>query len=652
MAIQIWQSGDKIKNDRFHIIKQLGTGGFGITYLAEDTSRKQQIVIKTLNANQQSHPDFAQKQENFVKEGFTLRTFNHPHIVKVYEPIQIGDLWGLVMEYIPGQDLADYIIANGRLGEDEALNYINQIAQALDCVHQQKFFHRDVKPHNIMLRQDRGEAVLIDFGIAKEFVDLETIYLSNSLGTELYKPIEQYEKRGQFGAYTDIYALAVTLYHLLTGAAPGGGSPLYTSKARKDAQDKGWGANLDEHLWGELANAGVSERTQAAIKAGMEIDPSQRPQNMMKFRQLLELNFKPLRNVATLFDLQNNPEIDTFDRDVEAISFDNLDDDPFAGLSDLLGEEIGVGQAVQSFFTGENTPTIERNDVSGNLYSKSQITLVSPSPTQAYAHWEISVRLKRQLREQGGQKLLVRLYDVTDIADVDYTVMLPAHFQEFEISESDWELEIPIKQANRRYLTEIGYVTEDKRWLLLTISKPLWIRGIENNSPNQQKSSPLSRPPNLPKQSPQLNRNQLELDVRGVLGAFRRGQRIFHEIDVHNLDLSNAHLPGIILESANCAYINLSGANLAGGKFEKTNFTGAVLKNTILSKGYFSYANLQDADLSGADISDAYLNDANLRNADLRGANLKGVKVTEEQLNQAKTNFMTIFPNGKRGGFW
>jgi serine/threonine protein kinase len=305
MAIQIWQPGEKIKNDRFHILKQLGKGGFGITYLAEDTIKKQQIVIKTLNANQQGEADFAQKQENFVKEGFTLRTFNHPHIVKVYEPIQIGDLWGLVMEYIPGQDLADYIIANGRLGEAEALNYIDQIAQALDCVHQQKFFHRDVKPHNIMLRQDRGEAVLIDFGIAKEFVDLETIYLSNSLGTELYKPIEQYEKRGQFGAYTDIYALAVTLYHLLTGAAPGGGSPLYTSKARKDAQDKGLGTNLDRHLWEKLAEIGISESTQAAIKAGMEIEPSQRPQTMTEFRELLKLNFSSQTNLSRLEKLDN-----------------------------------------------------------------------------------------------------------------------------------------------------------------------------------------------------------------------------------------------------------------------------------------------------------------------------------------------------------
>jgi serine/threonine protein kinase len=306
MAIQIWQPGDKIKNDRFHILKQLGKGSFGITYLAEDTVKKQQIVIKTLNANQQGEADFAQKQENFVKEGFTLRTFNHPHIVKVYEPIQIGNLWGLVMEYIPGQNLDDYIKENWRLSETDALLYIDQIAQALDCVHQQKFFHRDVKPDNIMLRQDRNEVVLIDFGIAKEFVDQKTIYVSNTWGSEYYKPIEQFEKSGRFGAYTDIYSLAATLYHLLTGAPPGGGSPLYTSKARKDAQDKGWGDKLDEHLWGELATAGVSERTQSAIKAGMEIDPSQRPQTMTAFRELLELIKKQVIEIEDELDINQN----------------------------------------------------------------------------------------------------------------------------------------------------------------------------------------------------------------------------------------------------------------------------------------------------------------------------------------------------------
>ncbi len=224
-----------------------------------------------------------------------------------------------------------------------------------------------------------------------------------------------------------------------------------------------------------------------------------------------------------------NPEMDTFERDLEAINLDDLDEDPFAGLSDLLGEEtgdiaketqpdpsdffanlkdkasdliedgkelggaalaggaaatFGAGKAVQSFFAGKEAPTGSaanptdgRNDLSGNLYSDGQITLVASSTTQAYAHWEIPVSLKRQLREQGGQRLVVRLYDVTN---ADVNIELPTIFQEFECSDSAWDLELPISQSEHRYLTEIGYVTEDGRWLMLARSAPLWIRS--NNS--------------------------------------------------------------------------------------------------------------------------------------------------------------------------
>jgi ABC-type phosphate transport system substrate-binding protein len=220
----------------------------------------------------------------------------------------------------------------------------------------------------------------------------------------------------------------------------------------------------------------------------------------------------------------SNPELDTFDRDLESISLDGLEEDPFAGLSDLLGEEtgdisddpkpetsdfrsslkdkaadlledgkgfggaalaggaaaaVGAGQAVQSFFKGKDAPTTAGDDISGNLYSEGQITLVSPSPTQAYAHWEIPVRLKRQLREQGGQKLVVRLYDITNAGS---NIDLPSIFQEFECSDSAWDLEIPIQQSEHRYLAEIGYVTGDNRWLMLARSAPLWIRSNSANT--------------------------------------------------------------------------------------------------------------------------------------------------------------------------
>ncbi len=210
--------------------------------------------------------------------------------------------------------------------------------------------------------------------------------------------------------------------------------------------------------------------------------------------------------------------MDTFDRDLADITLDGLDDDPFAGLSDLLGEEtgevksedypkpdggsiaslqskaadlledgkgfggaalaggaaaaLGATQAAKSFFTGKETPTAS-GDLSGNLYSEGQITLAASTPAQVYAHWEIPVRLKRQLREQGGEKLMVRLYDVTD--NVNSTLELPTTFQEFECGDLAWDLEMPINRSARSYLTEIGYVTGDGRWLMLARSAPVMV---------------------------------------------------------------------------------------------------------------------------------------------------------------------------------
>jgi formylglycine-generating enzyme required for sulfatase activity len=318
METQTWRKGDIVGNGRFEILQELGAGGFGITYLAYDQVKKQQIAIKTLNSNQQREGDFAVRQKKFEDEGFTLRGFRHPHIVRVYEKVEINGLLGFTMEYIPGQDLAKYVKAKGRLSEAESLRYIDQISLALDYVHQDTFLHRDVNPRNIMLRQDRPEAVLIDFGLAREFAELEPIYLSNTNGSELYKPVEQYEKRGVFGPSTDIYALAVTLYYLLNGAPLGSGKNwiAFTSISRKVNYERGLGVKCDRELWAELINVKVSARTLAAIQAGMAIEPEDRPKNMTEFRELLGLlpaatslpEIPTLSFLELLQPIQNLPE--------------------------------------------------------------------------------------------------------------------------------------------------------------------------------------------------------------------------------------------------------------------------------------------------------------------------------------------------------
>ncbi len=140
-----------------------------------------------------------------------------------------------------------------------------------------------------------------------------------------------------------------------------------------------------------------------------------------------------------------------------------------------------------------------------------------------------------------------------------------------------------------------------------------------------------------------------KLDTQGLLTAYQKGRRDFA---LHNLSLLN--LQGVDLSQTNfhstqLQKTNLQGANLHNSDFGRASLTRANLKDANLSKAYFNHADLEGADLRGADLSNAYLSNANLRGANLCGANLTSAKVSDEQLALAKTNWMTIRPNGKRG---
>ncbi|MDJ0580439.1 serine/threonine-protein kinase [Crocosphaera sp.] len=261
-------AGEKLQNGRYTINSILGAGGFGITYLATENSSNEQIAIKTLNATVQGRADFLDLQNKFIKEAFLLAKCSHPHIVTVHNVFDEDGLWYMVMEYIKGDDLAVYLQKNGVLSEASALPIIQQIGEALSYIHSMGFLHRDVKPNNILL--SINIAKLIDFGIAREFTAGETRTHTN-YRTDGYSPPEQYEERAKRDVYTDVYALAATLYNLLTDEVP------------IPAQFRSY-ATLPPP---QKFNNKISDRTNNAILKGMELQPENRPQTIQEFLDLL-----------------------------------------------------------------------------------------------------------------------------------------------------------------------------------------------------------------------------------------------------------------------------------------------------------------------------------------------------------------------------
>lgn len=243
---------ERLKNRGYSIQRELGRGGFGITYLTINQSNPESlVVIKAIKDELLQHiqSDISKLEEltrsidSFRHEADILLQFPHPNIVKYYTTfsekleLPIGgsfnnqnsnvyllELLFLVVEYIEGQNLKELVSSrDSPLSEAEALHYVQQIGEALSVIHNENFLHRDIKPQNIMVRPGQvindNDAVLIDFGIARDFVP-EITQSQTVFFTDPYAPPEQLRRRDRRGCYTDIYSLAATLYYLLTRKLP------------------------------------------------------------------------------------------------------------------------------------------------------------------------------------------------------------------------------------------------------------------------------------------------------------------------------------------------------------------------------------------------------------------------------------------------
>jgi len=199
------------------VLELLGQGGMGVVYKGRQPLLDRLVAIKVLRPDLGTSDEF---QVRFLKEARTLAKLLHPYIVTVFDFGKTGDLYYLVMEYVEGPTLRQLRAENG-LTERDALDYVPQIAEALEHAHEAGVVHRDVKPDNVLVDR-RGRVRLVDFGLASLFgpgpggTPLE----SNVAGTQGYMAPEQFASPQSVDHRADIYATGVVCYEMLTGQLP------------------------------------------------------------------------------------------------------------------------------------------------------------------------------------------------------------------------------------------------------------------------------------------------------------------------------------------------------------------------------------------------------------------------------------------------
>ena len=218
---------------QYRIIRKLGQGGFGITYLAEVIGSGEQVVIKenlpsfcalrdrTTLQVEVSDPDdelqeYAKYLEQFVNEARLLAKLNHPNIVKVLGAFEALGTAYYVMPWVGGKELQTASPAPGDITEKWLLPILRTMLSTLEYLHSNNIYHRDVKPANILLTED-SRPVLIDFGTARAIISDRS---ATHVGSPGYSPIEQITARGKRGPWTDVYSLGATCYRLITGERP------------------------------------------------------------------------------------------------------------------------------------------------------------------------------------------------------------------------------------------------------------------------------------------------------------------------------------------------------------------------------------------------------------------------------------------------
>jgi len=276
---------------RYQVGKKLGQGGFGITYIGWDDALEAPIAIKEYYPNSFVNRDcgsslsvscsgsnvsdlFAHNRDRFLREARILAKLqNVPGIVRVQNLFSENNTAYIIMEYVEGIDLKQYIRMQGRvLTVEEVFSVLRPMIYALSKVHEAELVHRDISPDNIMILPD-GSAKLLDFGAAREVenpdVNADLPQSTEAILKHGFAPMEQYRRRGSLGPWTDVYALCATIYYCLTGRVP------------NSAPERIMGD--DNVNWRQIP--GLNEQQIATLEKGLALLPENRIASMRELHQ-------------------------------------------------------------------------------------------------------------------------------------------------------------------------------------------------------------------------------------------------------------------------------------------------------------------------------------------------------------------------------
>lgn len=356
--------GTLLQNGKYRIERYLSSGGFGNTYVATNTEFEEQVAIKEFFirgvserdsdtvgvsvSNKENVEQFSSQKEKFKKEARRLRRLRNEHIVGVHDLFEENGTAYYEMDLIKGESLSERLKRTGKpLSEEEVLNILNQVLDALSVVHAQKLYHLDLKPGNIMV-DESGRALLIDFGASKQIQSNNGMSLSTSSAlafTPGYAPLEQAEQNMKnFGPWTDLYALGATLYKLLTNLTPPSASDILMSVTPLDYPIP------------------VSSRMKQLIGWMMRPSLGERPKSISDVKKFLDVEAEEEQTIEETVSV--TVEESDLTRTVIDSEVDNYIENPDKTITIIDSDDENEGDAVENL---NQIETISESDVVENV---------------------------------------------------------------------------------------------------------------------------------------------------------------------------------------------------------------------------------------------------------------------------------------------